>query len=198
MLLTRRFWFSHIPKTGGSFIKNVLMKLEPEHINLGAHLALSQLPDDRPFTFSFVRHPVTRTKSWWAEYWIRMRHRRHIWHHPEMQILRDRSCESLGDAVDALLHHPEYLASAIYPEFVGSAERPVDFVGKLENMDSDLPLVLLSLGFLESDISGAMMLAKKAHETDYSCVPMNCSPALMRELKSAEDSAVRRFGYAED
>ena len=66
MILTERFAFIHVPKTGGQFVASVLRKcksLRHCRIPRTAHTPISAIPADIP-AFAFVRDPAGWYASW--------------------------------------------------------------------------------------------------------------------------------------
>jgi hypothetical protein len=68
VIVTPRFTFLHLHKSGGSFVNEGLMRYEPGARQLGYHLPLSQLPDAcRALpVFGLVRSPYDYYLSWFA------------------------------------------------------------------------------------------------------------------------------------
>lgn len=76
-LITDRFVFIHVPRTGGHFLRDVLAQLSIEGDETGDntmpniiryHHSYAEVPGDkkkRCFSFGFVRHPVEWVKSLW-------------------------------------------------------------------------------------------------------------------------------------
>lgn len=67
MILTERFAFIHVPKTGGQFVASVLRKcksLRHCRIPRTAHTPISSIPTDMP-AFAFVREPASWYVSWY-------------------------------------------------------------------------------------------------------------------------------------
>lgn len=67
MILTAKYVFAHLPKTGGSWVSEVIHGTGVSCLDTAMHLApedfLGAVPDR--FAFTFVRHPVT----WWRSLW---------------------------------------------------------------------------------------------------------------------------------
>lgn len=68
MIVTNRFVFIHLHRTGGQFIRSLLFKHFPEAREIGYHFPLSLLPriyQEHP-VIGFVRDPVDWYRSWYA------------------------------------------------------------------------------------------------------------------------------------
>ncbi|NOU51950.1 sulfotransferase family 2 domain-containing protein [Pseudoalteromonas sp. JBTF-M23] len=72
MLITNDFVFVHMPKTGGTFVQNMLKRVYPEATELETHLTCSDIPEQAKGMpiLSIMRHPMDRYVSqyhfgWW-------------------------------------------------------------------------------------------------------------------------------------
>lgn len=171
LLVDYNVLFLHFPKTGGRWIENILLKLIPNSKRIGdRHESLDpfcypKLYDGKTlhdiakkcFVFSFVRHPVTWYVSYWAymmsvmtskKKWVKRTNIGTIWPHwtpngwHPLDELSD--CGSLDFRVyldNVLSLHPHFLTRAIKP-YIYLDNKPVNFIGRQENLTSDLINVL--------------------------------------------------------
>lgn len=140
--------FIHIPKSAGVTIRNVLRAAFPVSKEIGGqHTHFPELFDyhdlsffDSRFVFSFIRHPITWYQSRWA---FRLKHG---WqpNHP-----LDYYCAS--NDFGTFLHncyrkYPKGWLTAEYTKYLEYKPGLINFVGKHENLESDLGFVLAKLG----------------------------------------------------
>ncbi|MCE2026810.1 sulfotransferase family 2 domain-containing protein [Sessilibacter corallicola] len=74
MLITDDFVFVHMPKTGGTFVQNMLQKIYPNATTLETHLTCSDIPQQAQElpVLSIIRHPMDRYVSQFHFGWWRM------------------------------------------------------------------------------------------------------------------------------
>lgn len=71
MLLTRHFVYVHVPRTGGNFVRNVILPHAPpswQHRLLGDHDTVAAIPDSHTHLprLAFVRNPYSWYVSWFS------------------------------------------------------------------------------------------------------------------------------------
>ncbi len=147
-LVTNKSVFLHIPKCCGLFIRHIFKTCKIDHFELGdqhSHfpdIAVNQPPGffDKRFIFSFVRHPLTWYQSRWA---FRVKHG---W---KLQHPLDYHCASNDFAmfVDNLLKYkPDGWFTWECRSFINQCPRPIDFVGRTENLVDDVIKALMLAG----------------------------------------------------
>lgn len=143
MLYGDRFCFSHIPKTGGKWVRASLEKAGFAISDLnGSH---EPAPEDHPgeVSFTFVRHPAFWLASWWAHMertGIGVRHSLNVGNPNE------RKFDAMQQETSRLWHedfetfvrrvereHPGFV-TAYFTPYMAS----VDHVGQQESLRSDL------------------------------------------------------------
>jgi hypothetical protein len=154
-------------------------------------------PGKRPFTFVFVRHPLTWYRSYWA-----CRMMNHRWKvHPRQRItgwqtfgsVLDHECRS-NDFVkwmqNVLAYVPEGFLSRVYRIYT----EDVDFVGKVESLQDDLYQALRLAG--EKIPPGEIQPLSK----DNASLPKFLEAArfpmeLAERVMAAESYVVQRWDY---
>lgn len=134
MLVTAKSAFVHIPKTGGTWIGEVLRDA-----------ARTSHPHDRitePYpgrlTFAFVRDPVT----WWRSYWQAMMHKGDdLWNPPGWDAVRYAS-RDYQEFMSRILEN----SPGMYSHAVSVYTAGVDRVGRFENLRADLAAILREAG----------------------------------------------------
>jgi len=71
MIVSKHFVFIHVPKTGGSFIRKILLEKAPEDWDLreiSGHVPISEVPEEYAGlpAFAFVRNPFDWYVSWYT------------------------------------------------------------------------------------------------------------------------------------
>lgn len=204
--------YLHAPKTGGSWVVDVLGKMglksrfffpqqmaDVPHFIQPKYLSKMNLgPSEKPFIFTFVREPISWYESWWR--YTKMEgvsgwgknvsikgHSRDRWH-PTAVI---NSCldsdfnTTMENIIDKFPGFLSYMfANYTLPEWV-------DFVGKQESLREDLEKVLEILNCdYDRDIiySHPKQRVTKGHDVSW-------DKDLKKEMKRLEYSIYRRFGY---
>jgi len=129
--------FLHVPKTGGSWVKAVLLQSTDLVVERGGNW--HSIPEGKAypgkFRFAFVRHPLTWYQSFWA-----FNMKLNKWNKGPCRSLG--SCKSPDFNVfvsNVVGKFPKgFLSSYLYPKFTGAA----NFVGRYENLTEDLILAL--------------------------------------------------------
>ncbi len=147
-LVTARSVFLHIPKTCGQFIRNIFKLCKIPHEEIGDQHSF--FPDlgrlqsldffRKRFIFAFVRHPLTWYQSRWA---FRVKQG---WkaNHP-----LDYNCASNDFATfveNALRYKPSGWLSWECRVFINNCPKPIDFVGRTENLVADVIAALTLAG----------------------------------------------------
>lgn len=160
--------------------------------------------DPRPFTFCFVRHPL----DWYESFYLYKAQPKLNWErdgevdnihrwHPNA-ILNGLGQTESGEPIDfnafmtaVMDKFPGYV-SALYSHYTF---RPVDFVGKQENLREDLIAVLERTGctFDADAIRGRERINRSE-----SAVKPQWDPAVRARALRLEAAAMERFGYDSD
>jgi len=182
--------FYHLGRTGGHWVSHVLWRAGLVEARLAAlHLTPAQAPFDplfapKPFTFCFVRHPLT----WAASLW---RHEMEFgWN--ESQVSDVARSDSFATFLERLLERwPTAPCSTHMKPFY----EPCTFIGKQESLTADLARALTAAG-------------ERFDEAVLATPPMNESTVrrlreaaraprhLLERVMAAESEFNGRFGYA--
>lgn len=152
--------FIHISKTGGTWVTKSLEQIGKKK-GFNKHCTLQELIDFHPnlkgkSVFAFVRNPVTWYQSRWSCNW-----NRYFFLNPEKrpkllsgplmlyQHTRILNTEELNDfqvwSSRVISDYPKFI-SEHYQHYLGINYNNFDYVGKFENLQSDLVKALESLG----------------------------------------------------
>jgi hypothetical protein len=134
-----RLLFVHIPKTAGTWVAEAMAAagLECDPVGADVHPKRRELPQ-RPFTFAFVREPI----SWYRSLWrFHRRLPQSGWKH--LDELFDLDLPEFLEQVAT--RHPGWLTT-YYELFVGPPEDQIDYVGCQENVRSELVAALTAAG----------------------------------------------------
>ena len=139
-ILLRKSSFIHIPKCGGSIVQNFLFRLklglkrytEPQN----GHLFLHQMVEsENTYNFCFVRHPYT----WWPSFWQ--------WSKQDRFSLMERGCPDFDTWINDygpfwMGHYSKLVSRYIGDDPIYSSNVKMNFIGKTENLFSDLHIAL--------------------------------------------------------
>lgn len=207
-LLTTRTLFIHVPKTGGSTVRTMIEKsvgsckesgpLEIEdHYGFGEVVAAHPGIDRGRVSFGFVRHPVAWLKSRWA--WavvsglpgkaLRIPSAAAHW----MTLCWSDDFEIFTE--NYLERYPGICTQTTFRMLGLWHDRPVDQIGRTENLVADLERILEEAG----ERFDAAALRSCAHERVAASGALRdrCKlpPALETRIMSAEAALCKRFGY---
>lgn len=217
--------FLHIPKTGGTWVTKVLREAGLMRCSIGhRHANLDHLlapgfqgvgrklewawkrgfflrTHPRPFTFCFVRHPL----DWYESFHLYKNQPELNWEHDGEEnnfhrwhpnaVLNGLGGEGRGfnEFVSAVMdRYPGYV-SALFSHYTF---RPVDFVGRQENLREDLVAVLERLGceFDPELVRGRERINRSRRESE----KPRWDPAVRERALRLERAALERFGYEVD
>jgi len=198
-MISDRFVFIHIPKTGGQFFREVVSRLKiPHHefgdrsvpLNLRYHQALSELPTavtkDR-FVFGFVRNPLTWVVSRWA--WNLQRKgpdfgqmRFDQGHRDSLAFVR----KDFSEYLDLMLaHRPNTPTIEMWDKLTGTKN-----IYRFEELQPSIVSILRKLGYPVPPSFLKKILRKNVS---------NEKPTLTRDqeeqLRAANADMFRHFGY---
>jgi hypothetical protein len=124
MILTPRFTFIHLHKSGGTFVNQVLLKYVPGARQIGHHLPASQLPPshaDLP-VLGVVRNPWDYYVSWFA---FQRNHREYTW-----QVFSEGGKLGFEATTRRMLHAGE--DDALIDRLI--AQAPAEFTNRRSNL----------------------------------------------------------------
>lgn len=183
MLLTPRSLFVHIPKTGGMWVIDALVKTgTPCYMGAFHHTPpgeiLPVVPDR--YSFTFVRQPVT----WW----------RSLWSHsaatdwpsygePFQPVI---GC-GLGDSYESFMTRVLNDCPGQYSRIVEHYTEGIRHVGRFEHLESDLAEILARAG--EPPLPAGLVPVNVGQYTDLAV----STPEIDREILRTEDQVVSMF-----
>lgn len=181
--------FFHIPKTGGIWVRKAIQNAGISTTEVGKGTGPAQLHNqywqvDRSgkFTFAFVRHPLAWYPSFWAYRMLTG------WQmadpaDPFMSLSFEKFVWNV------IRHDPGHL-SKHYERRVGPAPGALDFVGKTENLASDLVRALRLAG---EEFDEDKLLSTPRENVS---LLQPVYPDRLREAVSkSEREGLERFGY---
>lgn len=207
-LLLEHSIFTHVPKTGGTWLAEAVRRAGLVQESLGpVHATPRELKSHqsyvpRPVTFAIVRHPATWYASLWAhrmdENWCEISAR--DWFSPasleRWALLTDRcKSRSFPEFVERCVEaFPDGWLSALYDTYI----TPGTTVGRFENLVDDTIAILRRAGerFDETIIRGTEPqnvrgAVRKHHRRTI------FTPSLLELIYASERRSYARFGYEE-
>lgn len=198
--------FYHIPKTGGSWVREAIQKagiptnevgvLGPVDMPLSNFrgLFLHATPSAVPlqmFSFTFVRNPLSWYQSLWA---YCMRSKR--WDE-DNDFQRECASDNFHQFLRNALARFPGIVSKMYRGYLGDEyELPGGFVGRQERLSEDLVLALRMAGetFDEASIrrTPPANIAVRSDDFHHRCL---YTVELLRETIQSEGHAMRSLGY---
>jgi len=131
-LLLPRSVFYHIPKTGGSWVREAVRSAGIPAQEIGnLHATPQEAGPQGRLAFTFVRDPLT----WYPSYW--MYQMRMAWDLPNSALGAFRS-DDFGSFMRRVLRKRPGFLSKLYGSYVGLPFHPVQFIGRQENLAEDL------------------------------------------------------------
>ncbi len=201
---SRRFLFVHVQKTGGSTIDNSLTAALGEVRRIPAahrHATLAQLLELEPglasyWTVGFVRNPWARLFSWWrmAERFregAKAGNERHITHLKRNRFVSDviaKHPDFESFVLRATDEHPRLRLPQV--DYLVTASRRADFIGRQETLETDLHEVYDHLGLTWAPLASVNI---SPGEVDYREV---YTPASRRRVAELFEPDLREFDYS--
>lgn len=192
-LCSDKYLFLHIPKTGGTWVRSVLLPDDNFEI-AQPHSHFPQLLDFEnkefylnKFHFAFVRHPLSWYRSRWA---FRMKNGWRPSGHP-----LDFSCASndFGDFVCKVLeHYPEGWMTTEFGYYLDSGVKPLDFVGRFENLKDHMVAILHHLGIRRYNLHDGRLNSSDLDGTPVRQIAVY-TPSLIDKIMAAESTFISKF-----
>ena len=192
--------YIHLMKTGGWSVRDALSRMGLNRGEIGRdHNPASLLPlppKVRPFTFVFVRHPL----SWYRSYWAyrmqagwRVHARQPITGWQTFGSVLDHECRA--DDFKTWMHNvlayvPEGFLTRIYRIYTEG----VNYTGRVESFSDDLCRALTLAGETFSPL--IIRELPKRNVTSSTCVAVaTFSPALAKKVMAVESYVVEKWNY---
>lgn len=190
MLILPHSCFLHVPKTGGSWVKQAILASgipAREHSKQGyTHLGLADCPGPGLFRFAFVRHPLGLYRSYWQ---FKMTVG---WDAANVLDQRCQSDDFATFVTKVLADFPGVYARSLR-DYVGPPEAPIEFIGRFENLVEDLVQALTLAG--ERFDARAIRQLPPSNVSDKQKAPAQFTPALEAAVRAAEAEVFERFAY---
>jgi len=219
LVLSNGAIFLHIPKTGGNWVRQVLEdqgllagELGHKHCDIDRVLydpyLTANVRDhkkwqksgqppiyEHPFTFCFVRHPLS-----WYESWFRYMTKRkwndwplrkgpYDWH--PCHELNTTASDNFSEFIKKVLEYtPGYLTRMVS----WYTKRGVSYIGKQESLAEDM-IKVLSMMNLDCDTQTIRNQARVNISTDAS-ISSDWDPTLRDALLTSESAYIQQFGYS--
>ncbi|MEM9302566.1 MAG: hypothetical protein AAGE01_10670 [Pseudomonadota bacterium] len=209
--------FYHVPKTGGTWLRNLLRdagllqaQRGRKHDPPGLDRFLPTVPcealaEERErrrsgarataeWSFCFVRHPLTWYESWFrymsARAWKPWRQAPSFldWH--PCAPLEGQGADRFEDFVENVLRRRPGFVSELYFSFTPHVSR----VGRYEDLRKSASEILQQVGLWTPEL--ATLADARAPQNVSPPTPTPWDPALRDEILAAERPALLRFGYA--
>jgi hypothetical protein len=223
MIITPRFTFVHLHKSGGTFVNQVLLKYVPGARQVGHHLPASQLPPthaDLPI-LGVVRNPWDYYVSWFA---FQKNHREYTWQvfseggnldfeATTRRMLRAGEDDAMIDRLVAqapaeFTNRRSNLTKACIEGVRGRSYGWYTFLFKrmyggldvhfirMENLREELLDFLRSMGVASEEMESFVRHAQPANSTPHASYRTCYSDPLACLVGEREREVVARFGYA--
>ena len=187
MLLSPSCVFLHVPKTGGTWVREALRaggvpfeEFDEPH----AHLSLCPSPDK--FKFAFVRHPLTLYQSYWR---FKMTNGWDADNEFDVECGAD-SFQAFVENV--LAGHPGW-CSRMFEDFVGERHNEIEFIGRFEQLANDLVRALRLAG--EPFDEAALRAQPKVNVSVWPVHEAQWPAELAVRVIESERDALVRFKY---
>lgn len=207
-LVTTHSLFIHVPKTGGSSVRAMLLAAglaprESGSFEVEDHYGLPELRAAHPgidaglLTFGFVRHPVAWLQSRWA--WaVVTGFAEKIGREPAAAQHWMAGCWSdrfEEFAARYLERYPGICSQTAFRMLGLWTERPVQRIGRAENLVGDLTSILDDAGEIFDAAEFAAVPREKVAASGVLGDRCKASKALSSRIMAAEAPLCERFGY---
>lgn len=132
--------FYHIPKTGGIWVRNALLNSGVRTIEIDQHARPNIGVPGHKFGFCFVRNPLSWYQSRWAH------HAKLDWWEDDCDLDRECKSNSFEEFVWCAVKKFPALLSQKYFDYCIDTPGKIQFIGKQENLASDLVYALRMAG----------------------------------------------------
>jgi len=190
MLILKHSCFLHVPKTGGTWVKQALKQGGVDYREFAfeddIHLGLSQCPCLDKFKFAFVRNPATLYRSYWQ---YKMGNG---W---DSRNPLERHCcsTSFHEFVEKVLRQYPGCCSRMFESFVGPEGNEIEYIGRYENLLENLLTALRMAG--EAFDESAIRRCPPQNVSDKHRFQAELTPELERSIMASEQDSVKRFAY---
>jgi hypothetical protein len=190
MLILPHSCFLHVPKTGGSWVKQAIraagIPAREHSIDGNTHLGIADCPEPGKFRFAFVRNPLGLYRSYWQ---FKMTVG---WDAANMLDQRCRADDFVGFVMAVVRDFPGIYARSLR-DYVGPAHAPIEFIGRYEDLVEDLVRALTLAG--EQFDAEAIRQLPPSNVSNKVKAPADFTPELEAAVRAAEAEVFERFGY---
>lgn len=203
-LVTQKAVFIHIPKTGGTFVHDVLFKTglgvsQDGHPHDPARF--SEVAKRLP-CFCFVRHPVNWFLSLWGQWNDSPVYRKRNATRAKSQVYSYRTYSpamlrfvtaDVEESVDILTTEFPGFISAMFADYANECE----FVGRQEDLINDLIWILKKTGHKVSPGIERLIRGLAPRNVSRSAKGLKLNKRAVRKIMDSEHKAITRWGYGQ-
>lgn len=205
MIICKQFVFVHVPKTGGTWMRNELRKLPSFLEERTHHVAFKEEPSEK-HTFALVRNPW----DWYASLYTHF-HNNYVkkihefCNHESTWGEHERTIEHVfkGSFEDMLGKVSTHLTKGLRGSCSDTVNSMIGAPVKLHKYEDGLPMALIrtlqevgegwgTANLLEIYLRGETRINQHSHLRDQN---VRYSPEMRRYVEQLDSSLINRFGY---
>jgi len=198
MILSRHFVYIHMPKTGGSFVRKVIVAHAPDDWELqtfDTHPPIHEIPESHRHlpVFAFVRNPFAWYVSWY--HFLRASGSNSFFDDISQggKLSFDESIRNAVTKHDTLTRgegpYTQFLRQMLGPELAGVQ------IGRVENLRDDLLRILGGIVSLPAPMVEAIRAAPKVNVSKHAHYSTYYDADLRQLVEERDRPTLEYFGY---